>query len=437
MIRLLLVAAFTLGSISSAFAMESDVKTLKVERGLTAEGKKCIECHAQKQPGIVADWKNSRHGHVNVSCIDCHQVDKGSPMASQSCPGVKGTEVYMTMVVTPKACGRCHASEVDQFSKSGHARASVQYHAEDGRNFKGMTALIATHEGQGMDKFKNASDMTGCMQCHGADVKLGADGRPTKETWPNSGVGSTYPDGSVGNCVVCHTRHTFSIAEARKPAACASCHLGPDHPDIEIFNNSKHGHIYNSEGTTWNYTSAPDAWEPGDYRAPTCAVCHMSGIGELETTHNVSERLKWNLWATRSEVRNSPDPLSPLTGEGIEGRKKMKSVCSNCHSSLHNDNFFEQADNHIELYNEGYWDPALAMKKELAEKNLLKANPWDDEFQNIFYHLWHHEGRRMRQGAAMGGPDYAHWHGVFEVQQDLYELKAIHKKRMETGKIEE
>lgn len=437
MIRILLVAAFTIGSFTSAFAMESNVKTLKVERGLTAEGKKCIECHAEKQPGIVADWKNSRHGHVNVTCIDCHGVDKGSPMASQSCPGVKGTEIYMSIVVTPKTCGRCHATEVEQFSKSGHARASIQYHSPDGLNFDSMTKLIATHEGQGIEKFKNSADMTGCMQCHGADVKLGEDGRPTKDTWPNAGVGTTYPDGSVGNCVVCHTRHNFSIAEARKPAACASCHLGPDHPDIEIFNNSKHGHIYNSEADDWNFTSAPDAWEPGDYRAPTCAVCHMSGIGALETTHNISDRLKWNLWLPRSEVRNSPDPLSPLTGEGVEGRAKMKSVCSNCHSSLHTNNFFEQADTHVELYNEGFWDPALALKKELAEKNLLKANPWDDEFQKILYHLWHHEGRRMRQGAAMGGPDYAHWHGVFEVQQDLYELKAIAEKRLKTGKIEE
>ena len=43
----------------------------------------------------------------------------------------------------------------------------------------------------------------------------------------------------------------------------------------------------------------------------------------------------------------------------------------------------------------------------------------------------------MRQGAAMGGPDYAHWHGVFEVQQDLYKLKAIAENRLKTGKIEE
>ena len=137
--------------------------------------------------------------------------------------------------------------------------------------------------------------------------------RKILDRWTTRITASGLP-GSVGNCVVCHTRHSFSIAEARKPAACALCHFGPDHPDIEIFNNSKHGQIYNSEGDTWNYTSAPDAWEPGDYRASTCAVCHMSGIGELETTHNVSDRLKWNLWAPKSEVRNSPDPMSPLTG---------------------------------------------------------------------------------------------------------------------------
>ncbi|MBN1967835.1 MAG: cytochrome c3 family protein [Candidatus Delongbacteria bacterium] len=434
MIRL--VFAIIITTTISVFAFDSDLKSLKVDRGLSKEGKKCIECHADKQPGIVSDWKSSRHGHVGVSCIDCHRVDKGSKIASQSCPGIKGSDIYMSVMVTPKTCARCHSQEVEQFNLSGHHRASLQYHAEDGLNYKSMKSLMEYHEGQNMDKYKNATDMTGCMQCHGSDIKLGDDKRPTKETWPSAGIGTTWPDGSVGNCTVCHTRHNFNIAEARKPSACASCHLGPDHPDIEIYNNSKHGHIFNSEGMTWKYDSAPDAWEPGDYRAPTCATCHQSGIGSLNTTHNVSERLKWNLWATESKVRNSPDPLSPLTGNGIEGRKKMESVCNNCHSSLHTKNFFEQADNHIELYNEGYWKPALTMKNELAEKKLLKDNPWDDEFQKIFYHLWHHEGRRMRQGAAMGAPDYAHWHGVFEVMQDLYELKEIHKKRLESGKIE-
>lgn len=37
----------------------------------------------------------------------------------------------------------------------------------------------------------------------------------------------------------------------------------------------------------------------------------------------------------------------------------------------------------------------------------------------------------------MGAPDYAHWHGFFELQQDLYKLQSIHKKRLETGKIKD
>jgi hypothetical protein len=40
------------------------------------------------------------------------------------------------------------------------------------------------------------------------------------------------------------------------------------------------------------------------------------------------------------------------------------------------------------------------------------------------------------QGAMMGVPDYAHWHGFFELQQDLYKLEKIHAKRLETGEIE-
>jgi hypothetical protein len=234
-----------------------------------------------------------------------------------------------------------------------------------------------------------------------------------------------YPDGSTGSCTVCHSRHKFDIAEARHPHACASCHLGPDHPNIEIFNNSKHGHLYNTEGDDWNFDSAPDAWEPGDYRGPTCATCHMSGIGALAVTHNVSERLYWNLWAKESKVRGSDDVLSPLLGDGPEGRKKMELVCNNCHSETHTTNFFMQGDKAVRRYNEGYYTPATAMLNELKEKGLVKENPWTDEFQITYYHLWHHEGRRARQGAMMGAADYAHWHGFFELQQDLYKLEQI------------
>jgi len=408
----------------------STISTMVIDRGITEVGRECIDCHKDETPGIVNDWKDSRHGHVGVSCLDCHQTDKNSPTATQH-ESLVGTDVYISILVPPSTCAQCHPVEGQQFNNSGHFRAFRQIIPKDS-----LHALINKHEGQENSEFGNATDETGCMQCHGTEIELDEDNRPVSSTWPNAGIGNIYPDGSTGNCSTCHTRHKFDIAEARKPAACASCHLGPDHPDIEIFENSKHGHIYNTEGDEWNWDSAPDAWEPGDYRAPTCATCHMSGIGELKTTHNISERLYWNLWAKRSEVRNSPDPLSPLTGDGPAGREKMKEVCSSCHSELHTDSFFEQGDRAVQLYNVAYYDPALEMLNDLKEKGLLKENPWSDEFQILYYHLWHHQGRRARQGAMMGGPDYAHWHGFFELQQDLYKMKDIYNKRIETGEIE-
>ena len=97
-------------------------------------------------------------------------------------------------------------------------------------------------------------------------------GRPLLHTghWPNTGVGRLNLDGSKGSCTSCHTRHRFSVAEARMPEACDQCHLGPDHPNIEIYENSKHGHVYKTEGHTWNFDGKPGEWQPGeDYRAPT------------------------------------------------------------------------------------------------------------------------------------------------------------------------
>ncbi len=40
--------------------------------------------------------------------------------------------------------------------------------------------------------------------------------------------------------------------------------------------------------------------------------------------------------------------------------------------------------------------------------------------QWVFYEFWHHEGRRARHGACMMGPDYTHWHGMYEVAKHFY-----------------
>ncbi|WP_022853624.1 multiheme c-type cytochrome [Thermodesulfatator atlanticus] len=403
-------------------------KKLVITRGYSKDAIKCIECHSKKTPGIVQDWKMSRMAHAGVSCYDCHVVPKGSPMASQ-CEGVKGTNIFTSPMVSPKTCAKCHPSEVEQFTKSAHAamasRPVLTKFVKLWRDLEG--GVFA-----GMDpksKLTTAPRQSGCQACHGAEVKLGPDNKPTKDSWPG-GIGHRYPDGGIGNCVVCHNRHKFSVAEARKPEACGKCHLGPDHPNIEIYYESAHGQRYLTEGEEWKWDAAPDAWEPGDYSAPTCATCHMSGIGELATTHNVTERLKWDLVHKKSVIRSGE------RGDGERGRILMRKVCVNCHSKVFVDAHFNKLDNSVALYN-FYWDKVTAMVNDLKQKGLLKKDKWSDPVQELTYYFWHHVGRRARHGAAMAGPDYAHWHGFFQLFQVYKDIQALYNYRMKHGKIEE
>jgi hypothetical protein len=122
--------------------------------------------------------------------------------------------------------------------------------------------------------------MLGCWQCHGSPVKVLPNGDLDSATWPNSGIGRINPDGSRGSCAACHQRHEFSIAQARRPEACGKCHLGPDHPQKEIYDESKHGISFYANVDKMNLNSAK--WVVGeDYNvAPTCATCHMSATSE-------------------------------------------------------------------------------------------------------------------------------------------------------------
>ena len=404
-------------------------KTILVDRGYTEGAKNCIECHSQKTPGIIENWKNGKMGHASVSCYDCHVVEKDSPMASQ-CEGVRGTDVYTSPMVSSATCARCHPREAEQFQKSAHAELALRIITEvDRTNY-----LIYVLEGGQFIGVKpgsktNMVPRNSCQMCHGTKVELGADNKPINMTWPG-GVGTRYPDGSIGNCTVCHTRHQFSVAEARKPEACGSCHLGGDHPQLEIYEASKHGQLYNAHGEDWNFEAAPDTWEPGDYDAPTCAVCHMSGIGELSSSHNVTERLKWNLHEERSEIRSNE------RGDGVKGEKLMRQVCSSCHSSLHTDGQREVLDETVTLYNV-YWDRAVEMEKELADKKLLGEDKWNDGFHELKFHLYHFAGRRARMGTAMHGPDVAQLQGLFQMMQVFKDLEAIYNYRLKNNKIED
>jgi hydroxylamine dehydrogenase len=370
-----------------------------LEPDLTAAS--CIACHQEKKPALVSDWKKSIHAKVGVSCADCHKTtDAGATWVSRA--HFENSEIPVSGLVTPGRCAQCHEEEAAQYSRSKHAHTLEIIRTIDKWLIHGMNNEVER--------------TTGCFACHGSVVSF-TEGRPAQGTWPNVGVGRRNPDGSLGSCTSCHTRHRFSLVEARKPEACDQCHLGPDHPQIEIYNESKHGTIYHAYGDQWTWRPEDFHWRAGrDYRAPTCAGCHMSEAGEVEKTHDVTGRLAWELQAPLT-IRPSEFSAFPANTDWRVEREKMMQVCLQCHSEKWVSGHFDNLDRVVESYNVLYYEPIKKMMDQLyAAGKLSDDSYFDEELEWEFYELWHHEGRRARMGAAMMAPDYAWWHGFYELK---------------------
>jgi hypothetical protein len=388
-------------------------KEFRIERSMPKEAVACIECHKRESPGIFTDWAHSRHASANITCLDCHKAEEFDPDVSKEHYkqyeradqkfGTKEYRVPVAAAVTPKDCSRCHPDEAKQFSLSKHANTLEVIWKIDMWLINGMNS--------------DAERVAGCLHCHGTVLKM-TEGKLDPSTWPSVGIGRINLDGSRGSCSSCHTRHRFSAGEARRPEACGQCHLGPDHPQIEIYTESKHGEIYSAFGKDYNWNSAPGTWTPGvDYRAPTCAGCHMSGSGPVLTSHDVTERLAWELQAPLTVHPEDFKAFPAKTNHQTE-RAKMKDVCIQCHSKSWVDAHFVRLDKVIQEYNDVYFKPAKAILDQLYEKQLLdKARYFDERLEVEYYELWHHEGRRARMGAAMMAPDYAWWHGFYECKK--------------------
>ena len=331
-----------------------------------------------------------------------------------------------------------------------------------------------------------ASVNTGCRQCHGSKIALQGkdgslitvdelkpddnghptnieavslvmkddDGRPVLDagSWPNTGIGRLNLDGSRGSCSACHSRHDFSPRRARQPENCGKCHLGPDHPQKEIFEESKHGVAFRDLKEHMNL-DAKD-WVLGeDYtQAPTCATCHMSGHSRNggKVTHDPAGRLSWTnrppvslLMDTDADgkvikEKDAVERQKLITSSWQDKRQEMKNVCLHCHTQHYVNAFYKQYDDFVINYNEKFAKPGTKIMDTLQEQKLLSKTSFDEEIEWTWFYLWHHEGRRARHGA----PDYAHWHGMFEVAERFYQelipqAREIAQHAEEEGKTDE
>lgn len=367
----------------------------------------CVTCHRDETPGIVQQYGYSTMAAAEVACQDCHEVASDYPAAVEH----EGT--YVLASPTSAMCQDCHEQEVVEFNDSRHSLPA--YVAVAGTEPLSEAQLILYESipegGYAPDKSRNAiaaleGDVLTKFTCYGCH-----------------NIGKPAADGSVGQCQKCHLRHQYSLEQARKPETCNACHIGPDHPQYEIYQESPHGIAYHTMGDDWHWDAEAGTLNTEDFPAATCAICHMSGFGTEATTHDVGDRLTWYLFA----------PVSTRRPDWEDNLVAMQGVCLECHNENFIDTFYTDADKATERVNEWVLESREIIAP-LQEAGLLTEAAFDEPIDYTFFNLWHHWGRTTKFGTWMQGPDYAQWHGAYEVLHELAELQEmVDQKLREAG----
>jgi hypothetical protein len=383
----LVIAAFLLNS----YRPEREVAQPSPEF-VKASGK-CAACHRRETAAVVHEFELSAHADAGVTCLDCHQ-----PMDGQKPLDHRGFVIATNL--TAANCKQCHSTEYKQYLRSRHAAPAwaavrgaedfTEEQIEHAEKFhpgwvKRPANQLAILEGP-------AAITKGCAECHD--------------------IGKPNPDGTIGTCTACHARHVSSVALARTPETCGQCHMGPDHAQLEIYKESKHGVLFASQKDMLNLDAPPKELTTRDMFIPTCATCHMSGLNGLQVTHDPSGRLSYFLFAAISDKRD----------HYALGQENMKEVCLKCHTEPNIDRFYKQAEDVVDATNEKILD-AKKIMDELHAENLLTKTPFDEPLEFVYFDLWHYYGRTAKHGAFMGGADFVQWHGNYELLAKMVEIR--------------
>ncbi|NIM04635.1 MAG: cytochrome C, partial [Armatimonadetes bacterium] len=230
----------------------------------------CVDCHKKITPNIVSDWQLSKHSKNHIDCSICHGGKHRS-----------AEDVAEAKIPTPDTCGMCHADRLQQFKEGKHAAAWAAMKAMPTAHWQPMALM----EG-----------IKGCGGCH----KIGLKSEEEIEELKSNGAAF-----GVASCDSCHTRHTFSVEEARQPQACQTCHMGFDHPQWEMYSSSKHG---------VRYALKQNQTLPETAAAPTCQTCHMQ-----DGHHGV--KTAWGFLAVRlpmpEDEQWAADRATILQGLGV------------------------------------------------------------------------------------------------------------------------
>jgi hydroxylamine dehydrogenase len=335
----------------------------------------------------------SQHAQKGVTCLDCHKPVKGQPTLDH-----RGFVIAKHL--TAANCAECHKTQYDQYARSRHAAPA--WAAVAG------TADFSPEQIEAAEKFHPGAvkrDPNALAQREGPAAI-------TKGCYKCHDVGRPNPDGSIGTCTACHARHSSSVELARTPETCGQCHMGPDHSQIEIYHESKHGVLFNAQRGHFNLQADPKKLSTADMPVPTCATCHMSGLEGMNATHDTTERLSMFLFADVTKPRPNH----------VQGQVQMKEICLKCHTQPAVEEFYRQAETVVKSTNSLITEASNVMKG-LQADGLLTPEPFDEPIEYEYFDMWHYFGRTAKHGAYMGGADFVQWHGFYELVHKLAEIK--------------
>ncbi|MFH1502514.1 MAG: multiheme c-type cytochrome [Candidatus Eisenbacteria bacterium] len=395
----------------------------------SAENMTCVECHRTVTPGQVADWELSRHAAMSISCAVCH----GSEHTTSD-------DAHLVGFPDEHTCGGCHETQFEQFGMGKHNFGWLS-----------MNALPVTH----LEPDVLIEGGKGCGGCHNMGIKS------EEHKQDQLAKGYRYQNNS---CDECHTRHTFSKAEAKNPHACQQCHMGFDHPQWEMWSSSKHGARYNAK-------LAGDL--PEGASAPTCQHCHMpegshnnhTAWGFLGVRLPLPEDEQWA--ADQVTILKALGVLHPETGEPTElvavvqaadlarltdeawttEREKMVKTCSGCHSESYaraqlemGDSLIKDADRlmaqAIEIVAGLYADGVIEQHDgyPYAYPNFLFFNQTGGNdindlsyVEQVLLEMYLKHRMRTFQASFHASPDYAYWYGWAQMVKDLGEIQELNE----------
>jgi mono/diheme cytochrome c family protein len=272
----------------------------------------------KSQPLVALNqWAQSKHAKEGITCWTCH-----------------GNDPENLKKPSAATCGTCHTQQFEDFSMSTHATSLVHAMSKDKATYNGKEV---EYKWQAYDA--GGPDHWGCANCHSV------------------GYVSEH-DGSLGDCATCHGGHLFSLELARSPETCSGCHEGPGHPQVESYNTSRHGIVWNTLGKDYDLSgSTEEFWarqEVDPMPAPTCQSCHMP-----QGTHYTSQGKAHDLYGDRAE-----DYEEQVTF-------MVENSCMNCHSEEYSREWLGKADE-MAAYSKARIREAKKMLEELRKDGLIR-----------------------------------------------------------------